>query len=337
VTQQPWVGTLIDIPIEKLLLFRPLLHKNNPEGRSVLRNAYRPYYFTKRLEEMEAILIERMSGVPVLYVPASLMDAASAPVAPNTQPSPLQAQAAQAMQVYKNIVTGVRVNGQMGVILPSNPFVDSDGKNTTLRQYEFQLVVPQRARGGAETDKIIQRHKVDTLMTLICDFLMMGHEVRGTNNLSITRVDMFYSAIEGWLTGISDVLNRYGVPRIWDMNGLNHDLRPQILPDMPQRLDLDSLGGFLKNIALAGMPLFPDDELQQFIREAAGFPEIEDEGVEDAPNKEQPKSLQEQQANFQAQSRAITNGGQDALKRMLMGAVAKRIIRMRQNGNGESA
>jgi hypothetical protein len=130
VTQQPWVGTLIDIPIEKLLLFRPLLHKNNPEGRSVLRNAYRPYYFTKRLEEMEAILIERMSGVPVLYVPSSLMDAAQAPVAGGT-PNPQQAVAQQAMQTYKNIVTGVRVNDQMGVILPSNPFVDSDGKNTT--------------------------------------------------------------------------------------------------------------------------------------------------------------------------------------------------------------
>jgi hypothetical protein len=36
---------------------------------------------------------------------------------------------------------------------------------------------------------------------------------------------------------------------------------PRFLPDMPQRLDLDSLGGFVKNIADAGMPLFPDEEL----------------------------------------------------------------------------
>jgi hypothetical protein len=100
VTQQPWVGTLIDIPIEKMLLFRPLMHKNNPEGRSVLRNAYRPYYFTKRLEEMEAILIERMSGFPVLYVPTSLLDAANTPIAPGGTPSPQQAQAMQTLQGY---------------------------------------------------------------------------------------------------------------------------------------------------------------------------------------------------------------------------------------------
>jgi len=31
VTQQPWVGQLIDIPAPKFLLFRPTAHKNNPE------------------------------------------------------------------------------------------------------------------------------------------------------------------------------------------------------------------------------------------------------------------------------------------------------------------
>src|SRR5260221_512707 len=154
------------------------------------------------------------------------------------------AQAAQALQAYKNLVTGVRANDQMGVLLPGDPYEDADGKKTNMRQYEFQLVTPQSRGRQGETDKIIQRHKIDTLMTLICDFLMMGHEVRGTNNLSITRVDMFYSAIEGWLSSIADVLNRYGLPRIWEMNGLNPDLMPQILPDMPQRLDLDSLGAF---------------------------------------------------------------------------------------------
>jgi hypothetical protein len=32
VTQQPWIGPLVDIPIEKGLLFRAKPYKNNPEG-----------------------------------------------------------------------------------------------------------------------------------------------------------------------------------------------------------------------------------------------------------------------------------------------------------------
>jgi hypothetical protein len=175
-TQQPWVGTLIDIPIEKLLLFRPLSHKNNPEGRSVLRNAYRSWYFIKRLEEMEAILIERMSGFPVIYVPNALLDAANA-VGPGGTPSPAQAQAQQSLATLKDIVTGVRVNDQMGLILPGDPYRDSEGKISSMRMYDFQFVTPQH-RSSAETDKMIARHKVDMLMTLICDFLMMGRKVR---------------------------------------------------------------------------------------------------------------------------------------------------------------
>src|ERR1035437_304912 len=65
-TQQPYAGPTLDIPVEKFLLFRPSTHKNSPEGKSILRNAYRPYYFIKRLEELEAISIERMNGFPVI-------------------------------------------------------------------------------------------------------------------------------------------------------------------------------------------------------------------------------------------------------------------------------
>ena len=86
--------------------------------------------------------------------------------------------------------------------------------------YDFQFVTPQH-RSSAETDKMIARHKVDMLMTLICDFLMMGHEVRGT------RVDMFDATIEGWLISIADVFNNYTLPHLWDLNGLDRNLMPK--------------------------------------------------------------------------------------------------------------
>jgi hypothetical protein len=50
---------------------------------------------------MEAILVERMSGFPVLYVPSSLLGAANATVPTGQQPSPQQAQAQQTLTSYK--------------------------------------------------------------------------------------------------------------------------------------------------------------------------------------------------------------------------------------------
>ena len=45
------------------------------------------------------------------------------------------------------------------------------------------------SKAKADTDKIITRYKVDILMTVLADFIQMGHEVRGTNNLAVTKVD----------------------------------------------------------------------------------------------------------------------------------------------------
>ena len=303
VTQQPWVGTLIDIPIEKGLLFRPSQHKNNPEGRSVLRNAYRSYYFIKRLEELEAILFERMAGFPVMYVPSKLIDEATAP-GPNGQ---INSAAAQTLASYKRIVTNIRIDEQMGAVLPSDTYRDGEGKPTSVKMFDFQLVSPNGSKGsGMDSNQIIQRHQLEILMTVLSDFIQMGHEVRGTNNLAMTKVDMFYAAIEGWLDNIAAPINKFALPRVWSLNGFDPNYMPRMVPDMPQRLDLDGLGGFINNLAAAGMPLFPDEDLQTYLREAASLPEI----------------TSPEATRMIAQQPGMIN-------KILMGAVAKRIKEMR--------
>lgn len=279
-TQQPYAGAMIDSPIEKALLFRAGVHKNNPEGRSILRNAYRPYYFIKRLEELEAVSIERMNGFPVIYTPSSLIEQAMA-VGADGQPTDPQAAAAYA--AYKKIATNIRVDEQMGLVLPSDVFTGADGKPTSTRMYELEFLTPTHGAGkSADSNAIIGRYKVDIMTTVLADFIQMGHEIRGTNNLAVTKVDMFYQAIEGWLNSQAAVLNRYALPRLWKLNGDDLDLLPQFKPDMAQRLDLDSLGTFIVNIAGANA-FVADDETRAFLREAAGMPE-ESEGARAAAN-----------------------------------------------------
>lgn len=55
------------------MLFRTESVKDNPEGRSILRNAYRSWYFKRRIQEIEAIGIERdLAGLPVIHAPERL-------------------------------------------------------------------------------------------------------------------------------------------------------------------------------------------------------------------------------------------------------------------------
>ena len=266
-TQQPWSGIIIDIPIEKMLLFRPSQHKNNPEGRSVLRNAYISYYYVKRMQEQEAVILERFGGLPVLKVPNQLLEGVAAG----------DTNALAQYAAYQKIVRNVRIDEQMGLILPSDHFATATG--TGLPQYEFSLVTPAGGRAALNSDTPISRHKLDIATSLLADFLSMGHQARGAQNLGETKLDMFMQAVEGWLNSIAAILNRYLLPRIWVLNGFDLNLMPQYVPDTAQRLDLDVLSNFLLKLAQAGMPLFPDPDLENFIRDAAGLPDVSDKGA----------------------------------------------------------
>jgi len=77
--QGMWQSALPDfkprlIPISAALLFRTSTATGSPEGRSMLRNAYRPWYFKQRIEEIEGTGVERdLAGLPVAWVPPSML------------------------------------------------------------------------------------------------------------------------------------------------------------------------------------------------------------------------------------------------------------------------
>ena len=264
--QQPWVGSLIDLPIEKLLLFRPTVHKGNPEGRSILRNSWIPYTYIKRLQEFEAISIERLGGLPVMKVPNDLLQAAAAG----------DANAKAMVAAYQELVVNIRIDEQMGLVLPSDTWQDPVKGMTNIPMFEFQFITPNMGRASLNIDKTIERYKLEMLTTMLADFIQLGHATRGTQGLAEAKVDMFYSAIEGWLNSMAATLNRFAIPRLWALNGFDPDLMPEFVPDLAQRIDLAGLGTYILSLAQAGMSIFPDEDVENFLREAAGLPDIQE-------------------------------------------------------------
>jgi N-acetyl-anhydromuramyl-L-alanine amidase AmpD len=240
-----------------------------PTHNSILRNSFRSYNFIRRLEEQEAIMVERFGGLPCLYVPNALLEAAANG----------DANATSALNTYKKIITNVRIDEQMGVILPSDTFQGQTGPSA-VRMYEFELKTPTgRSSGALNTDVIIARYKLDIMTSVLADFLTLGHSSRGTQSLSLSKVDMFFQAIEGWVNGMAAVLNRHLLPRIWRLNALDVALMPEFQPDLAQRIDLDSIGNYVLHLAQGGMQMFPDPDLENYLRDAAGMPDISDESA----------------------------------------------------------
>lgn len=242
------------ISMERLLLFRPKAHKNNPEGRSILRNAYRPWFFKKRIEEIEGIGIERdLAGLPVIYAPSSIMKSTAEP-----------AEAAIFAEL-KNIVRNIRRDEQEGIIMPG----DKDDQGN--RQYELELL----STGGSrqfDTNAIVARYDNRIAMTVLADFLMLGQGKTGSFALASSKTKLFATALGAWLKTISSVFNTQAIPQLLRLNGMSGEAT--LAHGDIESPDLDALGKYIASLSGAGVMLSGDEAVENFLRGAAGMPQL---------------------------------------------------------------
>ena len=244
------------IPIEKSLLFRTATRKGNPEGVSVIRGSYRSWFIKKKIENMQAIGVERdTAGLPVMHAPAALFsdDATS------DQKSILAE--------LKKIVRNIKMDEQMGLVMPQA----FDENNNAL--YKFELA----ASGGRkqfDTTKIIQQLNQQIATPMLADVILLGHEKVGSFALASSKTELFATALGVYLDSVEDVLNRHMVPRLFALNGATLDELPQFRHGDIESADLTELGAYIKELAGAGIALFPTDdgELERHLLRQAGLP-----------------------------------------------------------------
>ena len=259
IQQAPPDFHLVEIPIEKMILFRTEGYKNNPEGKSLLRGAYRAWSFKKRIEEIEGIGVERdLAGLPIVYVPKKILR------------SDATAEDKAMLRVFKEMVTKVRRDEQEGIVFPLE--YDSNGQKV----YDFSLLT-SGSRREFDTDTIITRWDQRIAMTVLADFVMLGHSAVGSFALSSDKTDIFSMALGSLLTSIASVINRHAVPRLFAVNGLPLDRLPVVKPADLETPDLGTLGNFLQVMGGLGVPLAEDGETVNWLRGLAGMPKVSEE------------------------------------------------------------
>jgi hypothetical protein len=177
------------------------------------------------------------------------------------------------------IVQNIRRDQQEGILFP----MKRDAQGNLL--FDLKLL----STGGTrqfDTDKIVNRYDLRITQSILADFIMLGHETVGSFALSSDKTDLFAVALGAWLKSIAGVLNMHALPRLFRYNGLPTDRLPEIEADDIEQTDLGVLGAFLQAATAAGMPLFPDENLENWIRSKAGLPEKSEE-AEDTPQSEQ--------------------------------------------------
>jgi hypothetical protein len=239
------------IPIAKSLLFRTTEHKGNPQGKSILRNAYRSWYYKTHIEELQAIGIERdLAGIPVASVPARLLN-------PNASPEDKTALAA-----IKELVTNIRRNEQEGIVYPL--VYDQQGREL----YKLELMTSGGSR-QFDTREIIKQHNIEMALALLTDFVLIGHERVGTFALSASKLHSMSLVVDSYLDGFTDVFNRHELPRLWFINNLSPDIMPQLIHSEVTPSDLNEVGTLILKMAQSGMTVA---DLNNEIRRRAKLP-----------------------------------------------------------------
>jgi len=245
------------IPTRKSLYYRTTTINGDPAGRSILRNAYTSYEYVNNLQSIEAIAVEReLAGIPVARIPAEYLSG--------------DATATQSGFVnnLQSILRDVKFNEQGYIILPSDTYPDKDGAPTNQKLVDVELMSSSGSR-NIDIDPIVRRYQHDIARSVLSEFLMLGGGNTGSYALSKSKTDLFLRALESYIQAIVDVLNKQLVERLWELNGLNYDLMPQVVAGDVAPHDLREIAGFLRNLNGADINVSNHPEVIQDLMDIA--------------------------------------------------------------------
>lgn len=238
------------IPMSKGLLFRTRISRDNPEGKSLLRNAYRPWFFKKHFEEVEGIGIERdLAGFPVLQAPENVD-------LWNDQDERMVALKGLA----ETLVSSIRRDSEEGVLLPYG--------------WDLKLLSSGSSR-QINIGETIDRYDNRIAITMLSDIILIGNNKSGSFALADTKQSMLAAALQAQLQNIADVFNSKAVPDLFSYNvfeGIT-DL-PKIVPGQIQTPTLKELALVLRSM---GLNIAGDMKLQNFFRHILGMPDLDEE------------------------------------------------------------
>jgi hypothetical protein len=247
-----------------MLLYRFRKTRNDPEGESVLRPAWIPYYYTKHVQEIEGIGIERnLAGLPVVTPPQG---------ADMTESTSTDTDYGRAHQIVRN----ARNDEQAGIILPPPTGPGEE------QRWVFELVTAGGMSKTIDTNLVVSRYEKRMLMAALSQFLMLGMDNIGALATFEGATDFHAMMLNAVADIISETFSKYAIPRLFELNGLDPD--GYALHHSPAG-DLD-LPAFADILAKAGTFLTwtPEDEVD--LRSRLRLPEKSLEQLEEIQEEE---------------------------------------------------
>ena len=237
IQRHPVSNQMAEVPMSKMLHFTFRGRKRNPHGKSLMRSLYRPWFFKKNLEALEAVGVERDVGnAPIaklgegFYSPEDIND-------------------------LKKALAGFRMDEEAYLITPHGVDIVAYGGGSKV--YDVRGII-------RDWQHLIRQR-------FFADFLSMGAEQVGTQALAREMTTFFSVALRSIQSRMLAVWNRQLIPWLFSFNAFKVDKLPQLAWTLPGQRNLQTLAQAYNTLVSAGL-LTPDASIEAQIREEVGLP-----------------------------------------------------------------
>ena len=241
------------LPRSKFMHITTGRNRNDPFGKSPLRDVYLAWRYLEVMSEMEATGVSRdLQGIPLMRAPASIMSGDASPE-----------QKAQYASL-QNIIRNLQSNSQSGVILPS-----ATDETSRLPLYDLSLLSSGSGTKNYDVTSIKEYYQAQIYTGLFADVLQLGNSGVGSFSLGILKNSLTGAAVESMLDNIVEAFNRDVIRQLYELNGWDVSRACSLDYENLHQTDLDTLSKYFMRTASTGL-IEKDRTILNFVRTAMG-------------------------------------------------------------------
>ena len=249
--------TSVDLPADRIMLFKVNSSSNYPYGRSPLADAYMSWRVLEELRGIETVSANRnLNGIPHLSCPSEIMDESS------DDPED-KARVFKLKQQMSRISTGE----QAYIITPSDRYDQTEGASA---QYDFKVVTGSSSHLTA-LGSIISRYKNEVFQAMCADILTIDDGQSASSSLTTNKQTMFNMFVEARLREFIEVINSDLIPDLFARNGWDITKTPKLKYDRVEKLTVAEMAKAVQQLsATQTIPITAENT--NYMAEVFGFP-----------------------------------------------------------------
>lgn len=265
--RNPQTNEMLGLPREKLLYIVEDALTDSPEGLGVFRHIAEPYARLKRLQELEIRGYERdLRGIPLGRAPISAINQAvrSGTLSPEEAKRLISGIESIVQMQVKQMDTGVILDSaRYASITSGGPAVSSE------KQWDLELLSGP-GLGLSEIAASIERLQREIARIIGVEHLMLGDQ-GGSRAVAQDKSRNVYLIASSVLRLIVSSVKNDIVRRLWDLNGLDRRIMPDLIAEDIAPRDALEVTTALARMAQSGAILSPTDPAINDVRDLLGI------------------------------------------------------------------